>query len=320
MPEIEPWTPDYPFRIAWPKHEVQTSIRDDTSAVLIGPFHHQRSLTSPLHRQSAVSHHPRMASRLVLITGANSGVGLATTKVLASASASYHILMAGRTLSKVDSAADSLRQQMPHLKASISTLQLDVTSDSSISAAAKRVQAEHGRLDVLINNAGIYLDLAEGMSTREKYEKTFATNVVGPALVTEAFEPLLVKSADPYLLYISSSLGSLSRASDTTSAEYVVEARAYRASKSALDMLAVQDQKILGRGYGDGTAKGKVKAFAVCPGLEESNLRGTAEIQRKAGGRAGDPEESGRTVLGILEGQRDGDVGRFVHKDGVYGW
>ena len=77
-------------------------------------------------------------------------------------------------------------------------------------------------------------------------------------------------------------------------------------------MLAIQDAKILG--------KQGVKVFAFCPGLVESNLRGTSEAERKAGGRAGDPMESGRTILSIVDGSRDADVGKFVHKDGVYTW
>lgn len=51
-----------------------------------------------------------------------------------------------------------------------------------------------------------------------------------------------------------------------------------------------------------------------------SNLRGEAEEERSAGGAAGDPEVSGQTILQIIEGERDGDVGKFVHKDGVYPW
>lgn len=77
-------------------------------------------------------------------------------------------------------------------------------------------------------------------------------------------------------------------------------------------MLAVQDAKLLG--------KQGVKVFAVCPGLVESGLRGEGEMARTAGGRAGSPEESGQTMLKIIEGARDEDVGKFVHKDGVYTW
>ena len=77
-------------------------------------------------------------------------------------------------------------------------------------------------------------------------------------------------------------------------------------------MLAMQDSKILG--------KQGVKVFAVCPGMVVSNLRGTSEEQRTVDGKAGDPEVSGRTILQIIEGGRDADVGKFVDKDGVNPW
>jgi hypothetical protein len=58
----------------------------------------------------------------------------------------------------------------------------------------------------------------------------------------------------------------------------------------------------------------------VCPGLVRSNLRGTSEEARNAGGRAGDPKVSGETILSIVQGKRDEDVGKLVWKDGVYPW
>ncbi len=81
-------------------------------------------------------------------------------------------------------------------------------------------------------------------------------------------------------------------------------------SKAALNMLTVQDSRVL---------QG-VKVFAVCPGLVESNLRGRGDQERTAGGRAGDPEVSGQTILQIIEGGRDADVGKFVYKDGIRPW
>ena len=83
-------------------------------------------------------------------------------------------------------------------------------------------------------------------------------------------------------------------------------------SKAALNMLMVRVSMTLG--------KHGVKVFAVCPGLVESNLRGEGAQERSAGGKAGDPEVSGQTILRIMEGGRDADVGRLVNKDGVVAW
>ena len=83
-------------------------------------------------------------------------------------------------------------------------------------------------------------------------------------------------------------------------------------SKAALDMLALQDFKGLGE-------KG-VRVWAVDPGLVESGLRGEGEANRTMGGKAGKASVSGETILSLVEGKRDADVGKMVHKDGVWDW
>ena len=86
----------------------------------------------------------------------------------------------------------------------------------------------------------------------------------------------------------------------------------YSVSKAALNMLTVKYTKILGE-------KG-VMVFVVCPGLVRSYLRGHSEEEVSSGGRAGDPAVSGQLILDVIEGKRDADVGRLIHKDGVYPW
>ena len=229
--------------------------------------------------------------------------------MIASASVKYHVIMASRTPSKGAAAANSLRRT-PGIIGTISTVQLDVTDDSSIAAAVAYISQSHGRLDALVNNAAVYVQPT--VSLRTQLEETFEANVVGAALVSEAFTPLLLKSHRPYLLHVSSGLGSITLAADMTRFDSSIDARSYRMSKAALNMLMMQDAKTLG-------PKG-VKVFAVCPGLVESNLRGTSQEARTVGGKAGDPKVSGRTMLRILEGARDAEAGLFVHKDGVYPW
>ncbi|MCJ1396065.1 hypothetical protein MMC18_008953 [Xylographa bjoerkii] len=246
-------------------------------------------------------------STVVLITGANSGIGLATSKVIASASAKYHVIMASRSVENGNAARDEV--QASGIQGKVSSIQLDVTDQSSIAAAVKQVDKDYGRLDVLVNNAGIY---SQAPDLKTQLETTFATNVIGVALVTEAFTPLLLKSSNPYLLHISSGLGSLALASDPQFPAYGLDARTYRMSKAALNMFMVQDSKVLG--------KQGVHVFAVCPGLVESNLRGKSPQQVTSGGMAGDPKTSGQTILRIIEGERESDVSKFVHKDGVYPW
>jgi NAD(P)-dependent dehydrogenase (short-subunit alcohol dehydrogenase family) len=199
------------------------------------------------------------------------------------------------------------------VKGSLSALQLDVTNLASVDAAAKQVEQQFERLDVLINNAGIAdSTLGEDLDFKQRLDLVLTTNVTGPAIVSRAFQPLLFKSKNAYSIYVSSGLASLSQASDPESRRYHSGYTVYRLSKTALNMWALQEAKEL-------RPKG-VKVFIVCPGLVRSNLRGKTEEMVSAAGRATDPEVSGQTMLRTVEGKRDQDIGKFVHKDGVYEW
>ncbi|KAK5048642.1 hypothetical protein LTR84_005733 [Exophiala bonariae] len=249
-----------------------------------------------------------MSSRIVLITGANSGVGYATSQVLAQASKDFHVLMAGRSLEKLKTAKADI-EAAGGLKGQLTTLELDVTREASIEKALRQVETEFGQLDVLINNAAVgNID----NNPRTRFEAVFQTNILGPVLVTEAFRPLLLKSQNPYSIYVSSGAGSISKTAKPTNYPEPPNADAYRSSKASLNMLAVYEYKT----YKD---KG-LKVFPFCPGFVVSKLRGENEEMMNPGGLAGDPRVSGESILSIIQGERDGDVGKFVHKDGVYDW
>ena len=91
---------------------------------------------------------------ILLITGANTGLGFETVKALCQSSRAYTILLAGRNEEKANAAAQEARDMFPESKSVIKTVQIDIESDDSISAAFEHVSKEYGRLDVLINNAG----------------------------------------------------------------------------------------------------------------------------------------------------------------------
>ena len=217
--------------------------------------------------------------------------------------------MSGRSLDKVEAAKSEIEAIKP--KGKLSTVQLDVTDEASVKEAVALVDKQFGRLDALVNNAGIAMP---SLDLKTRLQVVMDTNVVGPGVVAGHFRPLLLKSANPYSIYVSSVVGSLANASDPKSPVYrtLPNGEAYRSSKAALNMLMLQEAAT----YSDTP----LKSFAFCPGFVRSNLRGTSEEARGGWGKAGDPEDSGRGILAIVEGERDTDVTKFLHKDGVHPW
>lgn len=162
---------------------------------------------------------------------------------------------------------------------------------------------------MLINNAGI-VSMAKALI--DQLRQTFETNAFAPAVVTEAFLPLLEKGNDVRLIYVSSGLGSINMRADESLPYYKLEATIYRMSKAALNMLAVCHQA--------GLKDKGIKVFAFDPGFVVTNLTGEADRENRVKRGAGDPAESGRALLNIVEGGRDKDVGKFLHKDGLFPW
>lgn len=131
-----------------------------------------------------------------------------------------------------------------------------------------------------------------------------------------AFRDLLLKSDKPYSLFVSSVVGSLGLAADSTSSVYrgPPDGETYRASKAALNMIVLQ--MLATRESSD-----PIKLFVVDPGMVRSNLAGKGlERTRIRNLTAGDPEDPARLLLSLLEGKRDDEEGKFVHKDGQHPW
>lgn len=92
---------------------------------------------------------------IILITGANTGIGFETIKALLESPNPYTIILGGRSLQKAEDAAQVAKAQFPNSQSTLSTIQVDIEDDYSISKAFDKVSTEHGRVDVLINNAGM---------------------------------------------------------------------------------------------------------------------------------------------------------------------
>ncbi|KAI1318230.1 putative short chain dehydrogenase/reductase [Xylariaceae sp. FL0255] len=234
----------------------------------------------------------------VLITGASSGIGLETVALLAQTSPDYTILLGSRSVEKGATVLETLRSTHGDaLKSDISLLQVDVTDLQSITAAKEHVESTYGKLDVLINNAGIIV--TKPCDTLTNLRETFETNVFGPTLVTETFEPLLRKSAAPRLVYVSSDQGSITNRLDPSYKWYKIRGEYYRMSKAALNMLSAC-HRVNFEEWG-------CKVCAFNPDFCLTNLTGEKgyEMRKKFGAR--DPKEPATALVDVILGKRDDD-------------
>ncbi|RFU26405.1 hypothetical protein B7463_g9931, partial [Scytalidium lignicola] len=255
-----------------------------------------------------------LSSSMLTVTGANSGIGFETSRALINASPNYHVIMTARSLEKGKQALSELQSESPPPKGSLSLLQLDVTDEATISAAASEVEKSFGHLDVLINNAGI---VSKSSTLKSQLEDTLNTNTIGPALVSEAFIPLLKKSTSPKgprLIYVTSGLGSITMRSDPHDTYSMVDAMPYRISKSGLNMLAACHHALYGKG------EQGIKIWTFCPGYVITNLTGAEEREKRKKAGALGADTSAKSLLAVVEGERDADVGAFIHGAGKYPW
>ena len=178
------------------------------------------SLTGKDNRQTAAN--ARMTSKtLILITGANQGLGYYTAQQLA-AEGTYHVLIGSRDFNKAKTAIQSLAndESVKVDAKDFEPLQIDINDDASISAAAETVEKKYGKLDIMLNNAAMALPGEDdvfksgGASLRDFYRQHYETNVFGTVAAAEAFIPLLKKGEKKRLAFTSSSMGSLHAATE----------------------------------------------------------------------------------------------------------
>ena len=225
---------------------------------------------------------------VTLVTGANQGLGRETARRLINEG--HTVYVGARSVERGQEAASELGGRF---------VQLDVTDDSSVSSAMGAINEQEGRLDVLVNNAGIGLVGLDGPEAL----KVFNTNVVGVIRVTQAALPLLRKSENPVVVNISSALGSFWAVTNPEHPASRVPAIVYGASKAAVSMLTLQYAK----------AVPEVKFNAVDPGPTATNLGG--------GGHGGRPVEEGAGVIVRMAGiGKDGPTGTFQVDTGELAW
>jgi NAD(P)-dependent dehydrogenase (short-subunit alcohol dehydrogenase family) len=231
---------------------------------------------------------------IALVTGANKGIGLETVRRLAGLG--WTVLLGSRSAERGAAAAAALPGE-------VTPIVLDVTDDESVAAAAKQVETDHGRLDVLVNNAGITGGFAAVEDTGPvQMRAALETNVVGPVRVTREFLPLLRRSPAPRIVMVSSGMGSLAITTDPARLESTLIALHYPASKAALNMLTTQYAKALP----------EFRVNAADPGYTATDLNGHQGIQTV--------QEGTDAILTLATVAPDGPTGGFFDRTGPVPW
>ncbi|WP_330175373.1 SDR family NAD(P)-dependent oxidoreductase [Streptomyces sp. NBC_01498] len=226
---------------------------------------------------------------ITLITGANKGIGYETARQLL---ALGHVVYIGsRDPERGEKAAAALGAR---------SVQLDVTDDASVTRALAAIETAEGRLDVLVNNAGI---LADGPVDGPAALLAFDTNAVGVVRVTEAALPLLRESSNPTVVTVSSSLGSFWAVTNPDRPEYGMPLALYSASKAAATMLTVQYAK----------AHPSITFTAVEPGATATDMTAAFGIGRAV-------EESAAVVVRLATADTNAQTGTLQDENGVLSW
>ncbi|MEV0713107.1 SDR family oxidoreductase [Asanoa sp. NPDC050611] len=181
-------------------------------------------------------------TQIALITGANKGIGYATARALGERGMT--VLLGARDEGRGRAAEKELTAEGLDAR----FVRLDVTDAATVQAAAELVEAEFGRLDVLVNNAGIVRadGTAEPSATRiGTIREVFETNVYGVVTVTNAVLPLLRRAPAARIVNVSSEVGSIASMTDPASPLFALTSVPYPASKAALNMITAMYAKEL---------------------------------------------------------------------------
>jgi NAD(P)-dependent dehydrogenase (short-subunit alcohol dehydrogenase family) len=227
-----------------------------------------------------------------LITGANKGLGFETARRLIDLG--HTVYLGARDPELGAAAAASLGAIF---------VQIDVTDDTSVAAAAASILEEAGHLDVLVNNAGVSGPQTDSADvTADIVRDVYDVNVFGIVRVTHAMLPLLQKSQSPVIVNVSSGLGSFSRVNDPEHIESSFATVAYGSSKAAATMVTIQYAK----------AFPNMRINAADPGYTATDLNGNSGPQTVT--------EGTDAIVQLATIGADGPTGTFVERAGVMPW
>lgn len=238
--------------------------------------------------------------RIALVTGANQGVGHQVAKELVAHDAT--VLVGSRNFAHGENAAKEIGPDAI-------ALQLDVTDQTSIDAAAEWIRKEFGRLDLLVNNAAISNTRKGNLSLAEYHKISLAsnvsldeiravweTNVFGVVAVYQAMLPLLRESSDARIVNVSSGVGSLTANADPAYPYRNFFSPVYSASKTALNAMTLAMMVEL--------QETRIKVNLVSPGFTKTNLNGYEGTESV--------EDGSREVVRVALLGPDGPSGTFT--------
>ncbi|XRQ08964.1 SDR family NAD(P)-dependent oxidoreductase [Actinomadura welshii] len=242
----------------------------------------------------------RMSEQAIaLVTGANKGIGYEIAAGLGALG--WSVGVGARDGRRREAAVAELRAADVDAFA----VPLDVTDDASAAAAADLIEERAGRLDVLVNNAGITGGGPQAPTTvaPSRVRDAVETNVIGVIRVTNAVLPLLRRSASPRIVNMSSSVGSLTLQT-TPGAETGPVAAAYSPSKTFLNAVTVQYAKEL--------RDTNILINAACPGFCATDLNGFRGVRT--------PRQGAAIAIRLATLPDDGPTGAFFDDAGVVPW
>jgi len=237
--------------------------------------------------------------RIALVTGANKGNGFEIARGLAVQG--FLVLVGARGEEAGASAAAALRDQ----GLAAEPLRIDVTDAASVRAAATLLEDRWGRLDVLVNNAGISLgkDALPSQADLDEMRQVYETNVFGVVCVIQAMLPLLRRSPAGRIVNMSTGLASLTLTRGPDAPMSFSRLLAYNSSKTALNAVTVQ--------FANELAGTPIKVNAANPGLCATAL---------SQGKGRPPSEGARVAVGLALLDADGPTGGLFGETGAVPW
>jgi NAD(P)-dependent dehydrogenase (short-subunit alcohol dehydrogenase family) len=241
--------------------------------------------------------------KVALITGGNKGIGLETGRQLGKLGIT--ILVASRDLTRGEVAAAELKGEGIDARA----VKLDVVSGADVTAAVAWVEKEYGHLDILVNNAGVLLDTERSKNrtsttSQQILRDTFETNLFAVVAVTQAFLPLLRKSAAGRIVNLSSVLGSLTYHATPGSPVYDAKSFAYDTSKAALNSFTIHLAHEL--------KATKIKVNSAHPGWVKTEMGGEGAMMELTDGA--------KTSVELATLPDDGPSGGYFHMGAILPW